>query len=190
MPNFVKPCAWQHSWVLPLKRILPSFSFKISRSGGISFVKSEISWCLILFNHAHESLLQYSPSKEYCLHSPHISLDVPEFALQNKPCQDAEKCRLIKMSEFLILKKKNNFHVEDVSFLTIHACIIAHNNWVWHIAHMGGMIHRHHWFYCDGWLMSHNWAMCHRSQIVGDESSLNCEGGGLPTQIQWRINYT
>ena len=27
-------------------------------------------------------------------------------------------------------EESNYFHVEDVSFLKIHACIIAHNNWV------------------------------------------------------------
>ena len=144
IPTFLTSCAWKPSSVLQLRRMLPSFSFKISRSGGISFVKSVISWCLILSNHAHESLLQYSPSNGYYLHFPHLSLDVDQFALQNKSCQDAEKCRLIKMSELLILKNENYFLVEDVSFLTIHAGIIAHNNWGWHIAHMWGMIYRKH----------------------------------------------
>ena len=82
--------------------------------------------------------------------------------------------------------RKKKFHVEDVSFLTIHAGIIAHNNWGWHIAHM--------------W----EWVIAITDFIVTDDSCLTIEQcviahklwamshpsivrGGLPTQIQWRI---
>ena len=61
--------------------MLPSFSSKIGRCRWISFVKSLISWCLILSNHAHESILEYFSSDGCCLHFPCKLVHVAEFPL-------------------------------------------------------------------------------------------------------------
>ena len=84
MSHFVKSCAWEPSSVLQLKRMLPSFSPQIGRWGWIPFVKSVISKCLILLNHAQESLLQYFSSNGCCLHFPPKLVHVSEFPLWNQ----------------------------------------------------------------------------------------------------------
>ena len=89
MPNFVKSCTWEPSSVLQLKRMMPSFSLKIGTRRRISFVKSVISWCLILSNHSHERLLQYFSSNGCCLHFPHKFVDVAEFSLWNHSYNNA-----------------------------------------------------------------------------------------------------
>ena len=117
MPNFVKSCAWEPSSVLQLKRMLPSFSPQIGRCRWISFVKSVISWCLILSNHAHESLVQYFSSNGCCLHFPSKLEDVAEFPLWKQWYHDASISQIIHMRTIAfalrIVHFLQNFHLSE-----------------------------------------------------------------------------
>ena len=92
------------------KRMLPSFSPQIGRSGGIFLVKSDISWCVILWNHAHESLLQYFTSNGCCLNFPHKSVEVEEFPLWNHSYQNAKFCQIMRMRAFFSTSQRKFLH--------------------------------------------------------------------------------